>query len=661
MRNAAQYWADDNARFNATNPSLLRQFERNVNPLTSFGSSMGQMYEAAGNGDVLGMAGAGVQAIPVLGGVVKPGISLAKGLSAKLFPHRAAIKTARNIVGDGSAGTLIDQGMKTGYAPKKGLRLAGGAGTVQQLLKDGATRRAAALAEQEAEQEAIRKAVEAQRKNPNKYAGKSVKQTTNALARTSRNQAVIEQARQRSADAYMKNQTGVLRNERARRIASQTAETAKTKGKGLLNAAKEAGSKAWNSKAANIVKHPVASARAGVLATLKAAPKAGLGASKVAARLGAPLVVAEGTLKSLGINNLADVIDPEAREANRNASLDRTNALLGRGAGRTFWGDVGANTVNVLSNIGEAGLGAIDGTLGFFGANPNLRRYTAGGQEAIDRELAEAGERAVAPTPLNPNAPAAQPRGGTVTINGKTHTLSGLPSAEDAARDAAFEKAGYGKDDFGNWITPQRQALVRAGQEAEIRSAQRAMARGDPRQMRGLLAAQQLLGGGGDPLKQLTAAENYRQLREEGGQKRADSLTRMVGDMVPEANRAEALQFMSGNYGDRLTRVPADRRFGEANNILNAYKARGLLNRASLTAGSRTTRMPTNGSWQNERYNPVTDPKINDSWLDTLLNTGQKIRTHRATDGRLTGMYDPDVLEEEGDADVNAYFLPTAR
>lgn len=53
-------------------------------------------------------------------------------------------------------------------------------------------------------------------------------------------------------------------------------------------------------------------------------------------------------------------------------------------------------------------------------------------------------------------------RGGVITrapdANGlrRTTYLSGAPSAADAARDAQFAQAGYGKDAYGNWMTPTR-------------------------------------------------------------------------------------------------------------------------------------------------------------------------------------------------------------
>ena len=48
IRNAAEYWADDNAQFEKTNPEFVDRVVRAVNPMTGFGSAMGAMHTAAG-------------------------------------------------------------------------------------------------------------------------------------------------------------------------------------------------------------------------------------------------------------------------------------------------------------------------------------------------------------------------------------------------------------------------------------------------------------------------------------------------------------------------------------------------------------------------------------------------------------------------------------
>jgi len=52
----------------------------------------------------------------------------------------------------------------------------------------------------------------------------------------------------------------------------------------------------------------------------------------------------------------------------------------------------------------------------------------------------------------------------------RSGTFIGGASAADAARDAKFEAAGYGKDMYGNWMTPQRIALQQAGKDWEDRN-----------------------------------------------------------------------------------------------------------------------------------------------------------------------------------------------
>lgn len=60
----SNYWANANAEFEKTNPSLLARMGRSVNPVTSFGSSMGMMKDSADSGDKLGMLLAGLSSIP---------------------------------------------------------------------------------------------------------------------------------------------------------------------------------------------------------------------------------------------------------------------------------------------------------------------------------------------------------------------------------------------------------------------------------------------------------------------------------------------------------------------------------------------------------------------------------------------------------------------
>ena len=46
------YWSSDNAQFEAGSPSTMQRVGRALNPVTSFGSAIGAMHDAAGQGDV---------------------------------------------------------------------------------------------------------------------------------------------------------------------------------------------------------------------------------------------------------------------------------------------------------------------------------------------------------------------------------------------------------------------------------------------------------------------------------------------------------------------------------------------------------------------------------------------------------------------------------
>lgn len=105
---SAQYWANDNAQFEAGNPSFGSRVVRALNPATAFGSAMGAMHTAAGNGDKTGMALAAAQAVPVFGAVrsvVTPAMGAVKAARA-MAPNAA--KTGVAIAGSGAAGAMAD-------------------------------------------------------------------------------------------------------------------------------------------------------------------------------------------------------------------------------------------------------------------------------------------------------------------------------------------------------------------------------------------------------------------------------------------------------------------------------------------------------------------------------------------------------------------------
>ena len=104
LEKAAKYWAADNARFEKTDPSLIARIGRSLNPLTGFGSAMGDMHTSASEGDGTGMALAALGAVPAFGAmrVVRlPGRGLTKA-STSAVPDVG--KTAGKVL---AGGTLV--------------------------------------------------------------------------------------------------------------------------------------------------------------------------------------------------------------------------------------------------------------------------------------------------------------------------------------------------------------------------------------------------------------------------------------------------------------------------------------------------------------------------------------------------------------------------
>lgn len=85
-RTTGDYWSRDNAEFEATNPSLGDRAVRSVNPMTGFGSAVGSMSDAAGNGfPARDTAIALMQALPSFGSVIAKAGSAASG-AVKAIP-----------------------------------------------------------------------------------------------------------------------------------------------------------------------------------------------------------------------------------------------------------------------------------------------------------------------------------------------------------------------------------------------------------------------------------------------------------------------------------------------------------------------------------------------------------------------------------------------
>lgn len=104
VQNAAEYWSEDNAAFEKTNPGVGSRILRAANPLTAFGSAMGAMQDSSNAGDGAGMALAAAQAIPVFS-MMRAAGPLVKAAGG-LVPSVA--KTAAATVGNTAFGVGAD-------------------------------------------------------------------------------------------------------------------------------------------------------------------------------------------------------------------------------------------------------------------------------------------------------------------------------------------------------------------------------------------------------------------------------------------------------------------------------------------------------------------------------------------------------------------------
>ena len=95
-RESAKWWAEDNARYKATDPSFGSRVARSLNPMTGFGSAMGQMHTSAEAGDSTGMVLSLLQALPMYG-VVKAVQVPGKGLTKASTKMVSDLKTTLGI------------------------------------------------------------------------------------------------------------------------------------------------------------------------------------------------------------------------------------------------------------------------------------------------------------------------------------------------------------------------------------------------------------------------------------------------------------------------------------------------------------------------------------------------------------------------------------
>lgn len=110
-RTTGDYWLKSNADFEATTPSIGDRALRSINPMTGFGSAVGSMSEAAGNGFPLrDTAIALMQSLPTFGSVITKAGSVATGAAKAISTIMAndylkslsaiALSTASSIAAD---------------------------------------------------------------------------------------------------------------------------------------------------------------------------------------------------------------------------------------------------------------------------------------------------------------------------------------------------------------------------------------------------------------------------------------------------------------------------------------------------------------------------------------------------------------------------------
>lgn len=78
ITHAGEYWSQDNAQYEQTQPSFGSRVARSMNPMSGFGSAMGAMHDGASKGSFGDMGIAALQALPMFG-VLKAIATPAKG------------------------------------------------------------------------------------------------------------------------------------------------------------------------------------------------------------------------------------------------------------------------------------------------------------------------------------------------------------------------------------------------------------------------------------------------------------------------------------------------------------------------------------------------------------------------------------------------------
>lgn len=102
-------WSESNAQFEQTDPKFIDRVGRAINPLTGFGSALGAMHDAAGNGDITGMGVATLQAMPLLAPVnIAKAIPAAGVVKAGQVMNPSVPATVAAVLGGGAVGAAAD-------------------------------------------------------------------------------------------------------------------------------------------------------------------------------------------------------------------------------------------------------------------------------------------------------------------------------------------------------------------------------------------------------------------------------------------------------------------------------------------------------------------------------------------------------------------------
>lgn len=114
LTRAGQYWSADNAQFEQRKPTLPDRVVRGLNPMTGFGSAMGAMHDAAGNGSAPDAALALLQALPLFGATkTLPAMGALKARAAPAFG-----KMAISALGSGTALAVAEDNSEAPNARK---------------------------------------------------------------------------------------------------------------------------------------------------------------------------------------------------------------------------------------------------------------------------------------------------------------------------------------------------------------------------------------------------------------------------------------------------------------------------------------------------------------------------------------------------------------